>query len=349
MTVERRNRGLRLADWPVRERELWMQNVEVRSLFDRPEAPRIPTGSRRACLAAYRILLGFVAERHPQLLLVQPDVRFTFELIREFAEMLEESCSLSTIWNYLHRIAKVLEVICPSANWGWIHVLANRMGRRITRSSGPQVSSEYLFLLGVELMQAGESQFFSGDKLKVRAALLYRDGMMIAMLAAIPLRLGSLSRLRVGHELYQIGSLWAISISSEDTKTRRALEYDLSDELSRWLDSYVSCFRKHIPGADSHLGLWPGMSGKALCAAAIWARIKKRTEAGLGTGVSPHRFRHAAGTFWSVRDPENVLGAADLLGHASFGITRKHYIAAQSRIAGRALARILDRRKLRRR
>jgi hypothetical protein len=38
-----------------------------------------------------------------------------------------------------------------------------------------------------------------------------------------------------------------------------------------------------------------------------------------------------------------VRGIKDLLGHASFGATdEKHYIMAQSRLAGRVLARAVD-------
>ena len=55
-----------------------------------------------------------------------------------------------------------------------------------------------------------------------------------------------------------------------------------------------------------------------------------------------HRFRHAAASFWSIGDPVNVRGAKDLLGQASFGITERHYIMAQSRLAGRALAHAID-------
>jgi hypothetical protein len=38
-----------------------------------------------------------------------------------------------------------------------------------------------------------------------------------------------------------------------------------------------------------------------------------------------------------------VRGVKDLLGHTSFDTTEKHYIMAQSRIAGRALASAVDR------
>jgi hypothetical protein len=59
--------------------------------------------------------------------------------------------------------------------------------------------------------------------------------------------------------------------------------------------------------------------------------------------VNLHRFRHAAGTLWSVEDPENVRGIKGLLGHASYDKTSEpHYVIGQSRIAGRALANAID-------
>jgi integrase len=70
--------------------------------------------------------------------------------------------------------------------------------------------------------------------------------------------------------------------------------------------------------------------------------VRRRTKKAFGFAVNLHRFRHAAASFWSVRDPVNVRGAKDLLGQASFGITEKHYIMAQSRLAGRALAHVVD-------
>lgn len=75
---------------------------------------------------------------------------------------------------------------------------------------------------------------------------------------------------------------------------------------------------------------------------AIYNTVRRRTRKALGFPVNLHRFRLAAGTFWSIRDPANVRGSKDLLGHASFATTEKYYIMAQSRLAGRALARTID-------
>ena len=73
----------------------------------------------------------------------------------------------------------------------------------------------------------------------------------------------------------------------------------------------------------------------------IYKTVRRRTKKALGFPVNLHRFRHAAATFWSARDPVNVRGK-DLLGHATFATTERHYIMAQSRMAGRALARAIE-------
>jgi integrase len=72
----------------------------------------------------------------------------------------------------------------------------------------------------------------------------------------------------------------------------------------------------------------------------IYDVVRRRTTEALGFPVNLHRFRHAAGNLWSISDPVNVRGLKDLLGQTDFGTTEKHYIGAQSRLAGRALAKV---------
>jgi integrase len=74
----------------------------------------------------------------------------------------------------------------------------------------------------------------------------------------------------------------------------------------------------------------------------IYGAVRRRTRKALGFPINLHRFRRAAATFWSIRDPANVRGAKDLLGHASFATTEKYYLMSQSRIAGRAFARVIN-------
>jgi len=143
---------------------------------------------------------------------------------------------------------------------------------------------------------------------------------------------------RIGKQLVKTGYLWALDIPAADTKMRRPLDYPISEELSRRIDLYLERFRCRIPGAERHTALWASNKRGPMSAIAIYNAVRRRTKKAFGFGVN----LHAAASFWSIQDPVNVRGAKDLLGQASFGITDKHYIMAQSRLAGRALAHAVD-------
>ena len=139
----------------------------------------------------------------------------------------------------------------------------------------------------------------------------------------------------------KIGDCWLLDIPGADTKTRRALEFPLPDKLSEHISRYLSRFRDVVPGARGHDGLWPSMRGRPMDGGSINNMVCRHTKEALGFPVNLHRFRLAAGNLWSIADPANVRGVKDLLGQTSFGTTEKHYIGAQSRLAGRALAKVL--------
>jgi integrase len=179
----------------------------------------------------------------------------------------------------------------------------------------------------------------AADPVRKVDAFRYRDGLIIALLALIPLRRRTLAALRIGHHLLRSGHLWVLDIPAADTKAGLPLDYPVSENLSARIDRYLAKFRNTIPGASEHNGLWASEQGRPMDGGQIYCSVIQRTREAFGFSVNLHQFRHAAATLWSIRDPANVRGAKDLLGHSSFGTTEKHYIRAQSRLAGRALAR----------
>ena len=205
------------------------------------------------------------------------------------------------------------------------------------------MTSDRLYALGIELMDRAMADADAANRVRKAYAFQYRDGLVIALLALIPLRRRTLAALRIGQHLVKTGDLWSLDIPAADTKANRSLDYPISEEISGRIDIYLALFRSRIPGSDKHTSLWSSNQGRPMCGMAIYAAVRKRTKKAFGFAVNLHRFRHAAASFWSSHDPVNVRGAKDLLGHASFGTTEKDYIMGQSRLGGRALAWAIDR------
>jgi integrase len=205
------------------------------------------------------------------------------------------------------------------------------------------VSSDQLYLLGLELMDSAVAEAADQTEISKASAIKYRDGMLITLLSLVALRRRTVAALRVGKQLVRNGDLWVLEIPPENVKGKRPLDFALSSDLSARIDVYLQDYRPRLPGAKGHTALWPSNKGGAMSANAIYDAVCKRTKKAFGFSVHPHRFRHAAGTLWSIEDPANVRGVKDLLGHASYEkTTEAHYIMGKSRLAGRSLAQAIE-------
>jgi hypothetical protein len=183
----------------------------------------------------------------------------------------------------------------------------------------------------MELMDHAAASADACESISKAHAFEYCDGLIVALLAVIPVRRRTLAALRIGKHLVKSGRIWSLDIPAEDTKTRRSLEYPTSAELSERIDVYVTQFRCRIPGANAHDGLWAAERDRPMDDGTMYSTVRRRTKQAFGFPANLHRFRQAAATFWSRQDPANVRGAKDLLGQASFGTTEKLCILAQTR------------------
>jgi integrase/recombinase XerD len=327
--------------WPEQDRNRWDAAFKSGTeLFDdRGPAAHLAERTRLQLQYAYGKFLAFVSARYPGLLARAPAERLNRKIIEGYVKWQPASCGGITLAIYLYHLWLTLRYICPNDDWSWLLTIGKRMAALAKRKPEKHhlVTSEILYALGIELMDRAVT---NGAASK-RTLVPYRDGLIIALLALIPLRRRTLATLRIGKHLVRSGDLWALDIPADDVKTKRPLEYPISVELSERTDLYLNQFRRRIRGAGTHDYLWASNRSRPMDDGAIYNMVRRRTRKALGFAVNLHRFRGAAATLWSSRDPANVRGAKDLLGHASFATTEKHYIMAQSRVAGRALARAI--------
>jgi integrase len=334
------------AAWPEEDRVLW--EAAFKSGLDRFDecgsAAHLAGPSRRMHRFAYRRFLAFLSACHPSLLALSPADRINREIIEEYVKWQPAGCGPKSIAIFLRSLRQILRHICPNQDWLWLLTIAKRVAAQAKRrpERNHLVTSEVLYRLGVELMDRAINNDKAAKKPYMTNALIFRDGLMIALLAVIPFRRRTLAALRIGKHLVRSNNLWELDIPAGDIKTRRPLDFPISVELSRRIDLYLSQFRNRFPGACSHDYLWASKKGCAITDGRIYISIATRTRHALGFRVSPQGFRRAAATLWSCRDPANVRGSKDLLGHLSFDTTERYYIMAQSRVAGRTFARAVD-------
>jgi integrase/recombinase XerD len=337
---------LPFADWPQQDRKRWSDAVRSGPdpFDDCGPAAHLAESSRRALQGSYGRFLGFVLNERNDLLKCKPDVRVDRQTIADYVTWRRRACGDKAIAIDLHHLRLVLGYICPKIEWSWLLTITKRLATQAPRKHQRrhQVTSEQLYALGIELMQRAVANSKEATDITKVDAFDYRDGLIIALLALIPLRRRAIAALRIGKHLVKSGALWLLDIPAKDNKSKRPLEYEIPPGMSERIDLYLAQFRCCLPGAKAHDGLWASNKGRPMDDGTIYDMVRRRTRDAFGFPVNLHRFRAAAGALWSIHDPANVRGVKDLLGHASFDTTEGHYITAQSRVAGRALAHVVD-------
>ena len=180
----------------------------------------------------------------------------------------------------------------------------------------------------------------SGTPLRRRIErVAFRDALMLAMLAARPLRLRNFAQLGIGRHLRREGSCWLIVLAGEEVKNRYPLEHAVPDSLVPFLERYLERVRPTFGGHGPEV--WLGFEGQPLTAHSIYGRILLVSQRLLGVAINPHLLRDCAATSLSTVSPAAALAAAALLGHRRFATTERHYIRANQLEAGRTINAVL--------
>ena len=177
-----------------------------------------------------------------------------------------------------------------------------------------------------------------------RAALQAQRAIGIAILTFMPIRIGNLSRLRIGTHLIRpdgVDGNFFLTVPDAEVKNRVTIECQFDEKLTALLDLYISDFRPHLMKSSNHDFLFPGRFGSARQIAALSARIGETVCKAVGIRVTAHQFRHAAAAFILRKRPGNYEFVRRILGHKSLKTTTEYYISLESTEAGRIFGEML--------
>jgi integrase/recombinase XerD len=188
--------------------------------------------------------------------------------------------------------------------------------------------------LGVELME--ESKIDGHKPLSLDDAVRYRDGLMVALLAHVPLRHKNFAALEIGRDVIKEDGKWSIVIPPEETKTRTYIDFQVPEDLQRQFSTYLAYVRPRMLRRPGCKTLWVSAKGGALSYSAVGPVLTRNTTKRLGIRISPHDARDAAATTWAIAASEQIRVARDLLAHSDLRTTIKHYNRAKGIEASRA-------------
>src|SRR5262249_43772954 len=185
--------------------------------------------------------LGFISTIHPNRLKAPPEARIDRSIVAEYVIWRRRSGEVMSLAADLGHFRDALKLICPHSDWSWLLNIIKRMAVTAPRRAGKYhlITSDRLYLLGSELMDRAVADADGAKSTTKAHALHLRDGLVIALLALIPLRSRTLAALRIGQHLVKAGDLWALDIPAADTKTRRALDFPVSREMSARINLYL--------------------------------------------------------------------------------------------------------------
>lgn len=332
---------LPFADWPEIDRRMWNAATERNDPFDDGPAARLAKRTLHKYWMGWRRFLGFLTITEPDALERKPIVRLTRERVRAFAEHLAETNTRHSVAIQIDSLYGAARTLMPHEDWNWLMTIKSRLYAAAPRGNRlrPVITSVQLVDLGMALME--ESKISADKPIPIADAVRYRDGLIIALLAQVPLRPKNSVALEIGRDVIQEGGNWSIVIPPEKTKTRTYLDFEIPESIRDEFTTYLALVRPRILHCPGCKALWASPKGGPLSYSAIWPIFARHTSERLGIRITPHDVRDAAATIWAIAAPDRVGISRDLLAHADLRTTEKHYNRARGIEASRAHNRVI--------
>jgi integrase len=341
--------AIRIQDWPAPDRHaLAAAERPARLLDERGRAATWRPATRHALVGAYGRWLGHLRGQGVDLAAELPTERVTPARIDTYRRFLAGRCAPVTVASYLGQLHMFLLDLWPDRDWAWLSAIQARQQRLAdpSRNKAPRiVALADVVQLGLDLMEQADGE--DADRATAgpsHPSLLYRDGLLIALLAMRPLRQRNLLGLRIGAHLRRSPDGWDIHIPATESKTHTAITQPVPASLLRHLERYLAHHRPRLlvmrgPMAPGHTSrpaddqLWVTRCGTAMTPGSLQKLLRRHTQARFGVVLNCHVFRDIAATAVAEARPEGRQLAADLLGHRNVVTTERHYIGARQQAA----------------
>jgi site-specific recombinase XerD len=328
-----RTTTLPFSSWPAADQTAWTNLVTPSSpLEDGGELLRLSPATRAMVKNTCGGWLLWLKTEGVLIDDLPPVARLTRDRVLAYLRHLEErELSTGSLYLAVHNLEILARALGPMEDWTWLRTLKNKLQRsyRPPDKRHKVVPVEELYALGLSLMTDARE---STARYPVHYLTRYRDGLLIALLAATALRLKNLTALDIDRHVHIQPDGIRIVVPAHEVKTRRSLSIPLPRSLKAPFLHYLNVIRPRLLGDIRHDRLWVTKDGAPMPDGAVAKQIKHWTRKKLGRAINPHLFRDCVATSLAHGDADGIRTAQGVLGHTTSATTETHYIqAAQER------------------
>ena len=260
----------------------------------------------------------------------------TPENVAGWVAELKGRVSSVTVYGSIQKLRRFVQLIAPDRDLGWLIEVERQLysERRPRPKWGRVVTTDVLVDAGRTLMAEAEI----AKRPALTRARMFRNGLMVALLAYCPIRLKNFAALEIGRSFVNVDSTWWIVLTAAETKEKREDERPVPDELTDSIERYLEIYRPIMAGGKAGANsLWFAINGKPMSYASMGEHIAETTRMTIGVAVSPHLFRTAGVTTLATRAGDQPHAGSALLHHGPNG-PHENYNRASCVTAGKSLA-----------
>ena len=340
----RERRTLKVEQWPGADQLAWQAACKPSDQLKKGgTASHLAPESQNDIAARYGLFLGFLKQIGCLDHDAPPAGHVTPENIKAYLDDVSPRVRSVTAWNHIYKVRRAAQLIAPDKNFSWLQELENDLAFVMEpRSKFDRiVLTERLVEAGLTLMEEAKT-FTKAEFVRARGI---RNGLMIAMLALVPIRRKNFATMEIGESFRKIQGKWWITISAGKTKSRqRPEERPIADWLTPYIELYLNKSRPILlTGSQQKTDrLWISTVTRGpMTEQKLGSLITQITKQTLGIAISPHLFRTAGATTAADAKGDMPKLASALLGHTHPRITEENYIRASSIHAGSEYANII--------
>jgi site-specific recombinase XerD len=354
-----------LADWPERHQVAWKVAFNPVGLFSKPSKA---SGWRPASINKTRKGYGiWLSHRKAKAGLSVRDISesapedlVTRDAVLAYIEDMQAIGSSSmTVYNHIQELYDAIRILTPHLpddRWDWLGKAYKNL-RSEAHPSRNKIErlkhADQLEDLGLELMAKAEAAPNRDYRAKVgmtelQRSLMYRDGLICALLARRPFRIKNFYSLTIGTNFLIEGDRVNFAFSASEMKGKRTMEVPFPKNLLPHLTRYIEQYRPILlttSGKALNLptqALWISRDGTDLTQGPLHVAIRKRTKAAFGKPIPPHWFRDSVTTTLIRDEPASARIIGTILGHTKPDIANKHYNQSRMVETGRRHVAILE-------